>query len=48
MCKILPLTQRDQSSQYCLRKGFFHKNIDIFTHTPSSRRWKATRKFHAT
>jgi len=33
MCKMLPLTQRDQSSQYCLRKGLFHKNIDIFLHT---------------
>jgi heterodisulfide reductase subunit A len=33
MCKMLPLTQRDQSSQYCLRKGLFHKNIDIFLNT---------------
>ncbi|MBU1040539.1 MAG: FAD-dependent oxidoreductase [Proteobacteria bacterium] len=33
MCKMLPLTQRDQSSQYCLRKGLFHKNIDIYLHT---------------
>jgi heterodisulfide reductase subunit A len=33
MCKMLPLTQRDQSSQYCLRKGIFHKNIDIYLHT---------------
>ncbi|MBU1230616.1 MAG: FAD-dependent oxidoreductase [Proteobacteria bacterium] len=33
MCKMLPLTQRDQSSQYCLRKGLFHKNIDIYLST---------------
>ncbi|MBU1230560.1 MAG: FAD-dependent oxidoreductase [Proteobacteria bacterium] len=36
MCKMLPLTQRDQSSQYCLRKGIFHKNIDIYLHTELS------------
>ncbi len=36
MCKMLPLTQRDQSSQYCLRKGIFHKNIDILLHTELS------------
>jgi heterodisulfide reductase subunit A len=29
MCKILPLVERDASSQYCLRKGLFHENIDI-------------------
>ncbi len=29
MCKMLPLTDRDASSQYCLRKGLFHENIDI-------------------
>ena len=29
MCKMLPLVQRDSSSQYCLRKGLFHENIDI-------------------
>jgi len=29
MCKMLPLTDRDTSSQYCLRKGLFHENIDI-------------------
>jgi heterodisulfide reductase subunit A len=33
MCKMLPLTQRDQSSQYCLRKGLFHKNIDLYLQT---------------
>jgi len=29
MCKMLPLVNRDASSQYCLRKGLFHENIDI-------------------
>ncbi len=27
MCKMLPLIERDASSQYCLRKGLFHENI---------------------
>ena len=29
MCKMLPLVERDTSSQFCLRKGLFHENIDI-------------------
>ncbi|MGM0403831.1 MAG: response regulator, partial [Thermodesulfobacteriota bacterium] len=29
MCKMLPLVERDAGSQYCLRKGLFHENIDI-------------------
>jgi heterodisulfide reductase subunit A len=29
MCKMLPLVERDASSQFCLRKGLFHENIDI-------------------
>jgi len=29
MCKMLPLTERDDSSQFCLRKGLFHRNLDI-------------------
>jgi heterodisulfide reductase subunit A2 len=29
MCKMLPLVDRDSSSQYCLRKGLFHENIEI-------------------
>ncbi len=29
MCKMLPLVDRDSSSQYCLRKGLFHENIKI-------------------
>jgi len=33
MCKMLPLTERDSSSQFCMRKGLFHKNIDIYLST---------------
>ena len=33
MCKMLPLVERDSASQYCLRKGFFHENIDIMRAT---------------
>ena len=29
MCKMLPLTEREDSSQFCMRKGLFHRNIDI-------------------
>ena len=33
MCKMLPLIERDQSSQFCLRKGLFHENIEILLNT---------------
>ncbi|MCG6911201.1 MAG: response regulator [Deltaproteobacteria bacterium] len=33
MCKMLPLVDRDKSSQYCLRKGLFHENIEILLST---------------
>jgi len=33
MCKMLPMVERDSASQYCLRKGFFHENIDIMVAT---------------
>jgi heterodisulfide reductase subunit A len=33
MCKMLPLVERDASSQYCLRKGLFHENIEILLST---------------
>jgi len=33
MCRMLPLVDRDTSSQYCLRKGLFHENIDIHLST---------------
>ncbi|MBC2713939.1 MAG: FAD-dependent oxidoreductase [Desulfobacteraceae bacterium] len=29
MCKMLPLINRDASSQFCLRKGLFHENIHL-------------------
>ncbi|MFO8085471.1 MAG: FAD-dependent oxidoreductase [Desulfobacterales bacterium] len=33
MCKMLPLVDRDASSQFCLRKGLFHENIQILLST---------------
>ena len=33
MCKMLPLVQRDAASQFCLRKGLFHENIDLLLST---------------
>ncbi|MGO9022085.1 MAG: response regulator [Syntrophobacteraceae bacterium] len=33
MCKMLPTINRDASSQFCLRKGLFHKNIEILLGT---------------
>lgn len=36
MCKMLPLVDRDVSSQYCLRKGLFHENIEILLSTELS------------
>lgn len=33
MCRMLPLIQRDQSAQFCLRKGLFHENIEILLST---------------
>jgi heterodisulfide reductase subunit A len=33
MCKLLPLLERDNGSQFCLRKGLFHDNITIRTAT---------------
>jgi heterodisulfide reductase subunit A len=29
MCKMLPLLCRDDASQFCLRKGLFHENIEL-------------------
>ncbi|MBE0415034.1 MAG: CoB--CoM heterodisulfide reductase iron-sulfur subunit A family protein [Dehalococcoidia bacterium] len=29
MCKILPVFSRDESSQFCLRRGLFHPNIEL-------------------
>ncbi len=36
MCKMLPLVHRDRSSQFCLRKGLFHENIDLMLSTELS------------
>ncbi|CAB5114700.1 heterodisulfide reductase, subunit A/methylviologen reducing hydrogenase, subunit delta [Olavius algarvensis associated proteobacterium Delta 3] len=36
MCKMLPLVERDAASQFCLRKGLFHENIDILLNTDVS------------
>ncbi len=33
MCKMLPMVDRDASSQFCLRKGLFHENIEIMLST---------------
>lgn len=33
MCKMLPMVNRDASSQYCLRKGLFHENIELLPNT---------------
>jgi heterodisulfide reductase subunit A len=33
MCRMLPLSDRDAGSQFCLRKGFFHDRIEVLTHT---------------
>lgn len=33
MCKMLPTINRDDSSQFCLRKGLFHKNIELLLGT---------------
>ena len=29
MCRLLPLFNRDQASDHCLRRGLFHENIEI-------------------
>ena len=33
MCKMLPLVERDAGSQFCLRKGLFHENLEIMLST---------------
>lgn len=33
MCKMLPVVERDRASQYCLRKGLFHENIEFMPAT---------------
>ena len=33
MCRMLPLVERDQSAQFCLRRGLFHENIEVMLST---------------
>jgi len=33
MCRMLPMINRDSGSQFCMRRGFFHENISVFTST---------------
>ena len=33
MCRMLPLVERDQSAQFCLRRGLFHENVDLMLST---------------
>ncbi|MGB5984966.1 MAG: response regulator, partial [Desulfobacterales bacterium] len=33
MCRMLPMAEREAASQFCLRKGLYHDNIDILTGT---------------
>lgn len=48
MCKMLPLTSRDDSSQFCMRKGLFHRNIDIMLNTEMETVAGDPGKFHVT
>jgi len=48
MCKMLPLLERDTSSQFCLRKGLFHENIDIMLSTEITALEGEPGKFQAT
>ena len=47
MCKMLPTTNRDASSQFCLRKGLFHKNIEILLGTEMTTLEGEPGNFHA-
>ena len=33
MCRMLPMVGREYASQYCMRKGLYHENIDILPFT---------------
>ncbi len=33
MCRMLPMVGREYASQYCMRKGLFHENIEILPFT---------------
>jgi heterodisulfide reductase subunit A len=46
MCRMLPLISRDSSSQFCLRKGLFHENIDLMLSTELTSLEGDPGKFH--
>jgi heterodisulfide reductase subunit A len=48
MCKMLPTINRDASSQFCLRRGLFHENIEIMPSTQLVRLEGEPGKFRAT
>lgn len=48
MCRMLPLMSRDSSSQFCLRKGLYHENIDLMLNTELSSLEGEPGKFFAT
>ncbi|MCP3941116.1 MAG: CoB--CoM heterodisulfide reductase iron-sulfur subunit A family protein [Desulfobacteraceae bacterium] len=37
MCRILPMVGREYASQYCMRKGLYHENIEILPFTELTR-----------
>ncbi|MBW1710106.1 MAG: 4Fe-4S binding protein, partial [Deltaproteobacteria bacterium] len=48
MCRMLPLVERDECSQYCLRKGLYHENIDVMLGTELIALDGELGEFHAT
>lgn len=48
ICKMLPLVERERASQYCLRKGLFHENIDIMLSTEMTALEGEPGSFHVT
>ena len=36
LCQMLPTLNRDRSSQYCLRRGFVHPNIQLLYNTEAT------------
>jgi len=33
MCRMLPVVERDAASEFCLRRGLFHENIELYLST---------------
>ncbi len=48
MCKILPIFSRDESSQFCLRRGLYHPNIELLPLSTVSQIDGNTGNFQAT